>query len=126
MAFSFPPSVVDLGMTKGLDRGHRWRPLLEVLATCVVGKPARVHVTGVGACLDTMRDVGRELEACSEKLAIRFELYVNLMMIMTCFGIRASCEVLTSQKGPHEVGAAARPQRIFCRFRESHGLGRDC
>uniref|UniRef100_A0ACD5X859 Uncharacterized protein n=1 Tax=Avena sativa TaxID=4498 RepID=A0ACD5X859_AVESA len=65
--------VVDLGMTLGLDRGHQWRALLDGLASRAGGKPACVRVTGVGARLDTMRAVGRELEAYAEELGMRLE-----------------------------------------------------
>ncbi|KAF7031921.1 hypothetical protein CFC21_043168 [Triticum aestivum] len=65
--------VVDLGMTMGLNRGHQWRALLDSLATRASGKPARVRVTGVGARVDTMRAVGRELEAYAEELGMTLE-----------------------------------------------------
>ncbi|KAL6840356.1 hypothetical protein ACP4OV_030166 [Aristida adscensionis] len=65
--------VVDLGMTLGLDRGHQWRGLLDGLAARAGPKPARVRVTGVGAPLDTMRAVGRELEAYAEELGMHLE-----------------------------------------------------
>lgn len=64
--------VVDLGMTMGLDRGHQWRALLDGLAARP-NKPARVRVTGVGAPMDTMRSIGRDLEAYAEGLGIRLE-----------------------------------------------------
>lgn len=65
--------VVDLGMTLGLDRGHQWRGLLDGLAARASGKPARVRVTGVGARMDTMRAIGRELEAYAEGLGMYLE-----------------------------------------------------
>ncbi|XP_048568387.1 GRAS family protein RAD1-like [Triticum urartu] len=65
--------VVDLGMTMGLNRGHQWRPLLDGLATRAGGKPARVRVTGVGARVDTMRAVGREIEAYPGELGMCLE-----------------------------------------------------
>ncbi|VAH82597.1 unnamed protein product [Triticum turgidum subsp. durum] len=65
--------VVDLGMTMGLNRGHQWRALLDGLATRTGGKPARVRVTGVGARVDTMRAVGREIEAYAEELGMCLE-----------------------------------------------------
>ncbi|KAJ1286691.1 hypothetical protein BS78_03G371300 [Paspalum vaginatum] len=65
--------VVDLGMTLGLDRGHQWRGLLDGLAARAGAKPARVRVTGVGAPVDTMRAVGRELEAYAEGLGMYLE-----------------------------------------------------
>ncbi|KAL6616565.1 hypothetical protein ACP70R_038835 [Stipagrostis hirtigluma subsp. patula] len=65
--------VVDMGMTLGLDRGHQWRGLLDGLAARAGAKPARVRVTGVGAPIDTMRAIGRELEAYAEGLGIYLE-----------------------------------------------------
>uniref|UniRef100_A0A0D9YIT1 Uncharacterized protein n=1 Tax=Oryza glumipatula TaxID=40148 RepID=A0A0D9YIT1_9ORYZ len=65
--------VVDLGMTLGLDRGHQWRGLLDGLAARASGKPARVRVTGVGARMDTMRAIGRELQAYAEGLGMYLE-----------------------------------------------------
>jgi hypothetical protein len=65
--------VVDLGMTLGLERGHQWRGLLDGLAAREGGRPARVRVTGVGAPIDTMRAIGRELESYAEALGMRLE-----------------------------------------------------
>ncbi|XP_062181824.1 GRAS family protein RAD1-like [Phragmites australis] len=65
--------VVDLGMTLSLDHGHQWRGLLDGLAARAGAKPARVRVTGVGAPMDTMRAIGRELEAYAEGLGMRLE-----------------------------------------------------
>ncbi|KAK3162758.1 hypothetical protein QOZ80_1BG0093380 [Eleusine coracana subsp. coracana] len=65
--------VVDLGMTMGLARGHQWRALLDGLAARPGSKPARVRVTGVGAPLDAMRAVGRDLESYAEGLGLRLE-----------------------------------------------------
>ncbi|RLN25690.1 DELLA protein RGL1-like [Panicum miliaceum] len=65
--------VVDLGMTLGLDRGHQWRGLLDGLAARAGAKPKRVCITGVGAPVDTMRAVGRELEAYADGLGMYLE-----------------------------------------------------
>jgi hypothetical protein len=65
--------VVDLGMTLGLERGHQWRGLLDGLAAREAGRPARVRVTGVGAPIDAMRAIGRELKSYAEALGMRLE-----------------------------------------------------
>ncbi|EEE55836.1 hypothetical protein OsJ_04448 [Oryza sativa Japonica Group] len=52
---------------------HQWRGLLDGLAARASGKPARVRVTGVGARMDTMRAIGRELEAYAEGLGMYLE-----------------------------------------------------
>ncbi|EES01920.1 hypothetical protein BDA96_03G423800 [Sorghum bicolor] len=65
--------VLDLGMTLGLDRAHQWRGLLDGLAARAGAKPARVRVTAVGAPAETMRAVGRELEAYAEGLGLCLE-----------------------------------------------------